>query len=619
MLGGYMHRFLWVDLASGETRVKKPDEALLINFIGGYGVAARICYDRMKPGVDPLGPENILGFCTGPLTGSPAQTGTRWTVTCKSPLTGGWGEANGSGFFGQALKAAGYDALFFTHISDRPVYLIIEDGRAELRSAQQLWGMDCYQVDDWVKAEHGPDAEVACIGPSGEKLSLISAVIHAKGRAAARSGVGAVMGSKRLKMVVVKGKQPLPLADEEGVKQAKLKYAREINGGTGFSTFYRTTGTPGYTSQGIYLGDSPTQNWRISSSHFPNPDALSFEELVKYRLKRKGCWRCPISCWGTCKVEWEGREVEAHQPEYETGSAFGSMLLNNNLESIIKANEICNRYGLDTISAGGCLGFAFECFEHGLITMADTGGLELRWGDPKAIVAMLEKLARREDFGDVIADGVMRASQKLGPESEPFAVHAGGQELPMHDPRCEPGMALIYKYDATPGRHTQACQYLVAPGFPTKRPGYGEKPGQQEGRGLWVKEAACLMHMVNVSGVCLFGYLSMTVDFVADYLGAVTGRKFDMAGMLETGERIANMRQAFNVREGINPVTQPDPLRAYGHPALPDGQTAGIAVGMEQLSKEHLEQMGWTLEAAIPKRETLERLGLRDVARDLWG
>lgn len=189
----------------------------------------------------------------------------------------------------------------------------------------------------------------------------------------------------------------------------------------------------------------------------------------------------------------------------------------------------------------------------------------------------------------------------------------------MHDPRFEPGLALIYKYDATPGRHTQACQYLVATGFPTERPAFGENRQQQEGRGLWVKEASCLMHVVNASGVCLFGYLSTTVNFVADYLSVVTGRAFSVADMLETGERIANMRQVFNVREGINPVTQPDPLRAYGHPPLPDGQTAGISLDMQQLSREHLERMGWTLEAAVPRRETLERLDLHDVARDLWG
>jgi aldehyde:ferredoxin oxidoreductase len=317
-------------------------------------------------------------------------------------------------------------------------------------------------------------------------------------------------------------------------------------------------------------------------------------------------------------VEYGGQTVEAHQPEYETGAAFGTMTLNDNYPSLIKANELCNRYGLDTISAGNCVAFAIECFEHGLIDRADTGGIELRWGDHWTMNAMLAKLCRREDFGDIIADGVKAAAARLGPAAEPFAVHVGGQELPMHDPRYEPALGVIYQLDATPGRHTQACQYLVAPGFRSNRAEFGVKRQEQEGRGNWVKEASCLMHVVNAAGVCLFGYLSMDISFVPDFLAAITGRPFGVDDMLTAGERIANMRQAFNVREGINPLAWPLPGRAYGRPPLPDGPTAGITVAIEQLAAEHLQEMGWTLDAAIPRRETLERLGLGDVATDLW-
>jgi aldehyde:ferredoxin oxidoreductase len=618
MLGGYLYKFLWVNLLNGQMHIEIPEDTLLRDFIGGYGIAARLYYERMSPGIDPLGPKNILGFTTGPLTGSPIPTGTRWTVTCKSPLTSGWGDANGSGYFGQVLKSSGFDAVFFTGIAAQPVYLYIEDGHATLYDAGELWGLDCYAIDDWAKVKYGKDAEVACIGPAGERLALISAIIHAKGRAAARSGVGAVMGSKHLKALVVKGTKAIHIADIELAKETREKYVHQINTGTGSSNFYRKTGTPGYTSQGIYLGDSPTKNWGVSSIYFPDPDALSYNNLLKYRVTRNSCWHCPISCWGTSKIDWVGKEVEAHQPEYETSSAFGSMLMNNNLESIIKCNELCNRFGLDTISAGSCLAFAFECFEHGLITPADTGGLILHWGDPYSIVRMLEKIALREDFGDVIADGVMRASNKIGRGSEKFAIHAEGQELPMHDPRFEPGMAVIYQYDATPGRHTQACQYMVAPGFKTERPEFGEERKKIIGRGLWVKEASCLMHMVNASGACLFGYLSTTVGFIADFLSCVIGLQFTIQDMLDIGERIANIRQVFNVREGINPIIQPYKLRAYGYPPLANGPTAGISLDMEKLGKEYLVTMGWTPDAAIPTRETLERVGLNDIAADLW-
>lgn len=618
MMGGYMGRFLWVNLREGTLQEEIPDESLLRDFIGGYGVGARLLYDHIPPHADPLGPDNVLGFTTGPLTGTSAPTGTRWTVVGKSPLTGGWGDANGSGQFGPALKRADFDAVFFTGIAPQPVYLLLDDGRAELRSAEELWGLDCYQVEDWVKSQLGQDFEAACIGPSGEKLVRIAGIIHAKGRAAARSGLGAVMGSKRLKMIAARGTMKVPLADPEKTEALHKKYLGEINSGVGGAEFYRTTGTPGYTPVGARNGDSPVRNWGASALAFPDVEPLEFDKLLQHRVKRETCWHCPIACWGTSRVEYGREVVETHQPEYETASAFGSMTLNNNYPSLIKANDLCNRYGLDTISAGGCVTFAIECYEHGLIGPEETGGIALNWGDHGAMNAILEKLARREDFGDVLAEGVKRAAMRLGPAAEPFAIHVGGQELPMHDPRFEPGLGVIYKIDATPGRHTQACQYTLPPGLESEMPKYGQDREQQKGRGHWVKVASCLCHVTNTSGVCLFGYGSTHVPFIPEFMTAVTGRPLSVDDMLTAGERIANIRQAFNVREGINAVSQPIPKRAYGRPPLPDGPTAGINVQIEQMLQEHLEEMGWTQDAAVPKRDVLERLGLGDIARDLW-
>jgi len=617
MLGGYMGKFLWVNLAEGAWREEAPAEALLRAFVGGYGIGARLLYDHLPRGIDPLGPDNILGFITGPLTGTPAPTGTRWTVVAKSPLTGGWGDANGSGYFGAAIKRAGYDAVFFTGIAERPVYLYLDHGRVELREARHLWGRDCYEIEDWIKTELGQDVEGACIGPAGEKQVLISGVIHSKGRAAARSGLGAVMGAKRVKLIAARGDTPVPLADPEAVGAAKTRYLKEIAGGVGASGFYRTTGTPGYLTYGIKTGDAPIRNWQLGPAAFEGVEQLGFGKLRQHRVKRRSCWMCPIGCWGTSRVEYDGATIEAHQPEYETGAGFGSLMMNNDYPSIIKANELCNRYGLDAISAAACVAFAIECYEHGLIGPADTGGLRLAWGDHVAMNAMLEKLARREDLGDVLAMGVRRAAEQIGQAAAPFAIHIGGQELPMHDPRFEPGLGLVYKIDATPGRHTQACQFTVPPGFTTERPAFGADRENQVGRGYWAKEAFCLNHTMNASGVCLFGYTSTHVTFVPDFLSAVTGQPFTVDDMLVVGERIANMRQAFNVREGINAVTQAIPWRAYGVPPLPDGPTAGITVQIEQMLREHLDHMGWTQDAAIPMRETLERLGLADVAQDL--
>ena len=619
MLGGYAGRFLWVDLTTGKLKVEVPDEQLLRDYVGGYGVASRVLYDRMPAGVDPLGPEAIFGFFTGPLTGTPAPTGTRWGVFGKSPLTGTWGDANGSGSIGVAVKMSGFDMIFFTGVSKKPVYLYLKDGKAELRDAGHLWGKDTYEMEDWVKAEFGDKAESACIGPSGEKLSLISGVITMKGRAAGRSGLGAVMGAKKVKAIVAFMEGEVPLADDEAVKATRKKYVGEIMAGTGYADFYRATGTPGATALCIDVGDSPTRNWGASKTTMPRGSApLKFEEMVKYRKSQDGCWRCPIRCWGTVEMEWEGETFVAHQPEYETGCMFGSNLWIDDQITLGKVNDICNSAGLDTISAGAVVAFAFECFEHGLITAKQTGGLALKWGDTKAAVNLLSMIARREGIGDLLADGVKRAAEKLGPAAEPFAIHAGGQELPAHDTRFEPAMSIIYQLDATPGRHTQASQYLVPIGFESKRPGHGENRYEQQGRGKWVKEASSLCHVLNASGLCLFGYLSTTVGFTPDFLTAVTGHTYTVDDMLVIGERIANVRQAFNVREGVNPLERPLPDRVLGRPPLPDGPTAGLTVEMEAMTREHLTEAGWTLDSAIPREKTLRRLGLDDIADDLW-
>ncbi len=616
---GYAGKFLWVNLTNGTIREEIPEDDLLRDFIGGYGVGAKILYDNMQAGVDPLGPDNIFGVLTGPLTGTSAPTATRWTVVAKSPLTGGWGDANGSGYFGGAMKKTGVDAIFFAGISNRPVYLYLENELAELRDASELWGKDTYEIEDWIKSDLGKDVEGICIGPSGEKLSLIAGIIHSKGRAAARSGLGAVMGSKNLKLIAVKGKKDFPIANKEHERIIRNKYMKEINDGVGSSNFYRETGTPGILTWAIYMADAPMKNWSESSINFPETELLEYSELMKHRKKRKACDRCGIACWGTSALDYDGNFVEAHQPEYQTSGAFGPLLVNNDYPSLIAANELCNRFGLDTISAGACVAFAIECYQKGLITKKETGGIELKWGDHSSIIHFLKKIALREDFGDIMALGVKKASEFLGPESEEFAIHIGGQELPMHDPRFEPGLGLIYKMDATPGRHTQASQFTVPPGFKTERPAYGDKREDQKGRGNYMKEASVLTHSMNASGMCLFGFASTHITFIPEFLSVVRGEEFTVDDMLIAGERIANVRQAFNVREGINAVTQALPSRAFGVPPLKEGPTKLITVEIDQMTEEYLNDMNWTKDAAIPSFEILEKLGLKSIANDLWG
>ncbi|MCK5118813.1 MAG: aldehyde ferredoxin oxidoreductase, partial [Candidatus Latescibacteria bacterium] len=298
MTGGYVGKLLFVDLSNGTMKEEALDEALCRDFLGGYGIGAKVLYDRMKPGVDPLGPENILGFMTGPLTGTPALIGSRYVVVAKSPLTGGWGDANSGGVFGPALKAAGYDGVFFTGQSEQPVYLFINEGRAELRDAGALWGKDVVETDDLLTAELGKDAEFAYIGPAGESVSLLACILNDKGRAAGRSGLGAVMGSKKLKALAVKGQMPIPVADEAEAKALRRHYLSALKE-NGFAQLLSEYGTAGITEGSAMSGDSPVKNWAgAGPTDFPTASKISDDAVIAYQEKKFACWHCPIACGG---------------------------------------------------------------------------------------------------------------------------------------------------------------------------------------------------------------------------------------------------------------------------------------------------------------------------------
>ena len=609
-----MGKVLFVDLSKGELRDEALDEKLCREFIGGYGIGARIIYSRQKGGVDPLGPENILGFMSGPLTGSPALSGTRYTVVGKSPLTGTWGDANSGGYFGPHLKFAGYDGVFFTGISERPAYLFINNGRAELRDAAHLWGKDSFETEDILKSELGKDVEVLCIGPSGENLSLISAVMNNKGRAAGRSGVGAVMGSKKLKAIAVKGNMKIPLADEKRAKELRGEYLGKLSQPR--AAIFRSFGTPAFTAQSAHSGDSPVKNWGgVGIVDFPRADLIDLIPVMEHQTKKFACLRCPFGCGGLMEAGTEYEYEEgAHKPEYETLSMFGSNCLNTNLESIIKVNDICNRYGLDTISAGATISFAIECYENGIITKADTDGIEMTWGNHQSIVAMTEKLAKREGFGAVLADGAKVAAEKIGKGSEKYAIHIQGQEVPAHDPKFGFPLTTSYRMDATPARHTQGRDDLVPPGL---LPDFDSK--SFSGRGEAQRISSNFHHVMNCAGMCMFMYLSIpTAKAVAEFISAVTGWDVTMDELIKTGERIQDLRHAFNLREGLNPLEFKVPDRLLGRPAQKEGPLAGVTVDEDTMIKEFLAAMNWDAKTAKPSKKKLQELGLEDVAKDLW-
>jgi aldehyde:ferredoxin oxidoreductase len=593
MSGGYMGKVLFVNLSDGKIETEALDEKLCRDFIGGYGLGARILYSRQIAKVDALGPYNTLGFITGPLTGTPAPTGTRYVVVAKSPLTGTWGDANSGGEFGPYLKFAGYDAVFFSGISDKPVYLLVDNGKAELKDAAQLWGKDTYETEDILEAEYGRDSRVSCIGPSGEKLSLISCIINKRGCAAGRSGLGAVMGSKKLKAVVARGNQPVALADTKAVDSLRENYMAKLGPIRGAFHKY---GTASHAAISAQNGDSPVKNWGgIGVVDFPDVSGLEPEAVVANLDKHIGCWHCPIACEAYLK-EGNGEYSYAagsRRPEYETLASFGAMCLNNNTESIAKANDICNRYGLDTISTGCTIAFAIECYENGIITKKDTGGIELTWGNHQAIVNMTENMARREGFGNVLADGVKLAADRIGRGADKYAVHIGGQELGMHDPKLMPPMvgdvesaSARYQMAATPGRHTQ---------------GFGP--------------SSFMAHALSSAGLCYFGGMWGQLK---DFLNAVTGFDYSRDELRKAGDRIATLRHAFNLREGINPLQWTVHPRIIGQPPQESGPLAGVTADLTGQIERNLAALDWDRSTTVPSQKKLKYLGLDDVAGDLW-
>jgi aldehyde:ferredoxin oxidoreductase len=612
MPGGYMGKMLFVDLSTGELKDEALDEKLARDFMGGYGLGARIIFSRQKAGVNPLGPHNMLGFITGVLTGTPALGGSRFVVVSKSPLTGGWGDANSGGDWGPYLKFAGYDAVFFTGIAEKPVYLYIEDGKAGIRDASHLWGKDTYETEDMLKNELGREVRVACIGPSGELLSLISGVSTDRGRLAGRSGMGAVMGSKNLKAIALKGTMKVPVADEKKASEMRKKHLANMGPRAGFMGSF---GTSGLFNMSIEADDTPTKNWAGTGIYdFPDYKDIGGEAVIARQEKKYGCWHCPVACGGIMKGSTGEYQYDAgvKKPEYETLAMFGSNCLNSNLDSIIKANDICNRYGLDTISAGACIAFAIECYENGLLIKNDTDGIEMTWGNHRSIVAMTEKIAKREGFGDILADGVKIAAEKIGKGSEKYAMHAGGQEIPAHDTRGGNGFAIAYALEPTPGRHTQSGEVPQPEGA---IPELESDPFMQ--RPETHKACAMIYHVMNACGGCMIAYGDGLANFdqFIESFNVITGWDITREEILKTGERIDNTRQAFNIREGLKmPFALPD--RMMGIPPKTVGPRANVTLP-EDLFIEYLEAMGWDPDSCKPSNEKLLELGLDDVAKEL--
>jgi aldehyde:ferredoxin oxidoreductase len=605
-------KILNVDLSAGTIEAEHLPEQMYRTYLGGYGLGARLLFDRIPRGADPLGPDNVLGLCPGLLTGTPLF-GIRYQAVGKSPKTGGWGDANAGGDVGPHLKNAGWDAVLFRGISERPVYLHIEDDRATLQPASDLWGMDAIAVEKKLKERHGNKASVASIGEAGEKLSYMAGICNEWGRLAGRSGLGAVMGSKRLKAVVINSSRAIILGDDKDIRALRRASLDEFI--PPLTSFFRTYGTTGITAGSALSGDSPVKNWGgAGTADFPKAMELLGDNFNKRMQKHYACWHCPVACGAESK-ESENPQypypARTHRAEYETACSFGTLSLNADIDYLQYANHLCNLYGLDTIAAGAVIAFAIECFENGLITKEDTDGIDLRWSNPDASIAMLHKIAKREGFGDVLADGIKKAADRIGPRSQPFAMHVGGEELPMHDAKLQPEYFTTYKLDPTPARHTQ---YESGARGQWGVPATQEEKGVGTGRAAHHKAAAEYIHVVNATGMCSFIMMVGPNNRIPEWINATTGWDTTIEELQKTGERIANLRMAFEVREGGNPAKREIPGRLVGSPPLKEGPFEDFTLDWKTQEKEYLAACDWDPETTKPSRRKLEELGLKDVA-----
>ncbi|MFW9941842.1 MAG: aldehyde ferredoxin oxidoreductase family protein [Candidatus Thorarchaeota archaeon] len=625
MANEFFGKILWINLSEESIKEEVLDEEIYRQYLGGYGLAVKLIYENMPTKADPLGPDAILGFFPGLLTGTVAPLSGRYMVAGKSPLTGTWGDANSGGFFGPEIKKCGYDGILIKGIAKTPKYITIINEEVKIVEASEVWGLDAVEAEEKLKKKHD-NAQVACIGHSSEKLSLISGIVNDKGRIAARSGFGAVMGSKKLKAIVLKGTKKLSLSDAESLRNLTKDYNNKIaEAKTGLASIFKAYGTTAGNVFSGSSGDTPIKNWAGNSQEdFPTDrlNKLSFGEIDKYKQKTYGCFSCPVRCGAIMKIP-ELNIEESHRPEYETCAAFGPLLLNDDLMSIFKINEMCNRAGLDTISAGGTVAFAIECYEKGIISKDDTDGLELTWGNSKEIVELLEKMINREGFGDVLADGCKRASEKIGKGSEKYAITSMGQELGMHDSKFMSSLGLSFAFDPTPGRHTTSSIDMVATG-PVGRgeliegfsiPKNFRKMGDERFEAHKLVNA--LSQFSNSLGLCMFSSMFSNYPMM-ELIKAATGWDVSVEELIKIGMRIQTLRQAFTLREGVILAENELPGRAIGDPPFESGPHKGKIIDYKSDYKGFCEKIGWNPKNGYPLKDTLTELNLDFVIKDLY-
>ncbi len=606
---GWMGKVLRVNLTTGECSVESLDHFVAKDYVGGRGLGIYFLNKEVDPQCAPFSPDNLLIMATGPLTGTGAPTGARYMVMTKSPLSGAITCSNSGGMFPTEFKRTGYDAILFTGRSKTPTYLWLDHEKAELRAADHLWGKNTHQTTDALLRETDPKARVACIGPAGEKGVLFASIMNDKDRAAGRSGVGAVMGGKNLKAVVVKGKGRIPLANPDGFKAFNKQIMDSFKEGImGTPLGLTVNGTAGVVVATQNFGVLPTKNWQQGT--FDGWEKIHGEELTRRFLKKNSaCYGCPIGCGRKTKVDDPRFAGEGEGPEYETIYAMGSNCMVDNLAAITKANYICNELGMDTITMGATIACAMELVDRGYL-LEDQVGRSLKWGDAEALVELARMTGNREGFGDLLAEGSYRLAERYGhPELAPVAKK---QEFPGYEPRGCQAMGLAYATSPIGGSHMRGDPaYFELFGVPESM-----DPHQWEGKGKVTKAYQDLSAIIDSAGLCIFfavRYLAAKDLGVApvgilEYLNAATGADYTLEELMRAGERIINAERLFLIKAGFTRKDDSLPKRLTEEPA-PTGPAKGLVCHLDEMLDEYYQAQNWT-ENGIPKEDVLDRLGL---------
>ncbi len=616
-MGTQTGKILDVDLSTGTIGTSTVDEDTQRKFIGGSGLAAKLFFDRVPPDVDPLSAKNVLFLMGGPLSGTNFPTSSRLVAAFKSPQTGIWGQGSAGGNFAAEMKKAGYDGIAITGASSKPVYLLIVDDKVEIKDAADIWGKDCYVTTDILKERHGAKADVIEIGPAGENLVKFTGIMNGQWGSVSRCGGGAVMGSKKLKAVVISGTGKVAPADPgafDNVRKGVLDKVKE----SVISQALNAAGTAMGVEVNAMTGVLPVKNYTMGDGNFLAPKLTGGAITAQYLTKPHACFTCPIACKRTVKVaEGPYAVEEGPGPQYETVGAFGSLLLIEDLAAVIKMGEVANRYGMDTISCGATIAFATECFEKGLITSQDLDGGQLRWGNADDVLAIIEKIAKRQGFGDVLAEGSRSAAKKIGKGAEDFTVEIKGLEFALYDVRGSHGHGLGFMMSNRGACHVASEIGKIESGW-TTWPDIGVTggydPKADEGKGELNVTCENVAMLANSAALCQFCLMSFSVTELAEVLKAATGFDYDLNEAMECGDRIWMMQRGLNNLMGITAADDRIPKRLMTPTS--EGGATGSVLNVELLLKEYYQTRG--LDAGgRPLKEKLNSLGLSALAAKL--